>query len=405
MSQASPTTLVSFLGRARLDPKTGYQVAHYRFADGTTKETPFFGLDLLEVAQPDRLVVLGTSGSTWDVLIEQCAVDGEEEELRLRLIEAASEQRVDASLLAAVEPLVERALGVRCLLRLIDYGRDEQGQARILETIAEAVPRGRVVIDLTHGFRHLAAIGALSAFFLERVRGLRVEGLYYGALDMREQGVTPVVRLDGLMTIEHWLDALSRFDQNGDYGLFAPLLERDGVPADKVRCLVEAAFFERTLNLADARRRILTFLPVLDTPLNGVSALFRPALAEQLDWVRAAGLMAYQHRLARFYLRQGDYVRAAILGFEAVITRECDRRKFGQHDHQQDRKPAEDAFEAEIRAGEHPRAVAEGYWMLKNLRNALAHGNPASLIHVRQIVVNPQRLPGALNDALQRVLG
>ena len=129
------------------------------------------------------------------------------------------------------------------------------------------------------------------------------------------------------------------------------MLESDGAPADKVRCLVEAAFFERSLNLADARRRILTFLPVLDAPLQGVSALFQSALAERLAWVREAGLMDYQHHLAQFYLRQGDYVRAAILGFEAVITRECDRRKFGHHDHQQDRKPAEEAFEAEIRAG------------------------------------------------------
>jgi hypothetical protein len=112
------------------------------------------------------------------------------------------------------------------------------GQARILETIAEAVPQGRVILDLTHGFRHLAAIGASSAFF-----------------------------------------------------------------------------------------------------------------------------------------------------------------------HQQDRKPAEEAFEAEIRAREHPRAVADGYWMLKNLRNALAHGNPSKSDDVRQIIANPKRLPVELDKAMQRVLG
>jgi len=398
------TTLVSFLGRARQDPKTGYRMARYRFADGRREDTPFFGLGLLKVIRPDRLVLLGTAGSMWDVLIEQFAAEGEDEELRLRLFDATSNGSVDAPLLAEVTPLVERALGVPCLLRLIDYGRDAEGQARILETIADAVPSGQVSIDLTHGFRHLAAIGSLSAFFLERVRGLRVAGIYYGALDMTTQGETPVVRLDGLMTIERWLDALSRFDQNGDYGLFAPLLEQDGAPTDKVRCLVEAAFFERSLNLADARRRILTFLPVLDEPLNGVSGLFRAALAERLAWVREAGLMDYQRRLARFYLRQSDFVRAAILGFEAVITRECDRRKFGHQDHHQDRKPAEEAFEADIRAGKQPRAVGEGYWMLKNLRNALAHGNPASLEPVRQIVANPQRLPQELEKAMDRVL-
>lgn len=213
-----------------------------------------------------------------------------------------------------------------------------------------------------------------------------------------------MLRLDGLLAIERWLDALSRFDQNGDYSLFAPLLHNDGVPSDKVRSLEEAAFFERTLNLSDARRRILTFLPVLDEPLAGVSGLFRSALAKRLDWVRAMGLMAYQQRLARFYLRQGDYVRAAIPGFEAVITRECDRRKYGQQDHQKDRKPAEEELEKEIKAGEHPQSVRDGYWMLKNLRNALAHGNPADYAHVRQIIVNPERLPLELQLAMDRIL-
>ena len=103
-------------------------------------------------------------------------------------------------------------------------------------------------------------------------------------------------------------------------------------------------------------------------------------------------------------VREGDYVRAAILGFEAVITRECDRRKYGHQDHQKDRKPAEEAFEAEIRAGDHPRSVGDGYWMLKNLRNALAHGNPAALEPVRQIVASPERLPLELQQAMDRAL-
>jgi len=397
-------TLVSFLGRASKDPKTGYQTANYQFPDGTVLTTPFFGLALLEQLHPERLVLFGTSGSMWYVLTERLAVEGQDEELRLRLIEAATGNAVDNALLDAVTPLVERALGLPCALRLIDYGRDAAGQARILNAIAETVPTGRVTIDLTHGFRHLAAIGLLSAFFLERVRGLEIEGIYYGALEMTENSRTPVVRLDGLLAITRWIDALNRFDQNGDYGLFAPLLKDDGVPADKADCLVDAGFFERTMNLSDARRRILSFLPVLDQPLNGVSELFHAALAERLSWVRGASLMEHQQRLARFYLNQGDYLRGAILGFEAVVTRECERRGLDPQNFKQGRDPAAADFEAEIRAGKHTDAVREGYWLLKDLRNALAHGNPASRDDVRKIVSTPDRLPRELRRALDRLL-
>lgn len=42
--------------------------------------------------------------------------------------------------------------------------------------------------------------------------------------------------------------------------------------------------------------------------------------------------------------------------------------------------------------------------MLKNLRNALAHGNPASDPRVRQIVASRERLPAELRRAIDRLL-
>lgn len=87
----------------------------------------------------------------WDLLVEHLATAGQEKELRLRLIEEATNGRVGAELLADVTPLVERALGLPCDLRLIEYGRDAAGQIAILEAIARVVPEGRVALDLTHG--------------------------------------------------------------------------------------------------------------------------------------------------------------------------------------------------------------------------------------------------------------
>jgi CRISPR-associated Csx2 family protein len=86
------------------------------------------------------------------------------------------------------------------------------------------VPRGELSFDLTHGFRHLGMLGMLSAFMLERIGRLRVRSLWYGALDMTEDGATPVLRLDGLYAIQRWVTALEHFDASGDYGVFAPLL-------------------------------------------------------------------------------------------------------------------------------------------------------------------------------------
>ena len=398
------TTLVSFLGRARQDPKTGYRQARYRFPGGQERTTAFFGIALREVLSPDKLVLLGTSGSMWDFLVEHLATEGQEEELRLRLIEAAMDERVNPELLVEVTPTVERALGLPCVLRLIEYGRDAAEQIAILDAIAKAVPKGRVVLDLTHGFRHLAALGLLSGFFLERIAHLDIDGLYYGANDMRQEGITPVIRLDGLLAVQRWIDALDRFDQNGDYGVFALLLEADGVPADKVRCLARAAYFERTMNLSDARNQIQSFLPSLDAPLPGAAGLFQDALRQRLAWSRGGGLFDHQARLARFYLDSDDYLRAAIFAFEAVITRECGERDLNVHDWEHGRGPATEILEAEFKANLHPENIRHAYWMLKNVRNGLAHGNPATIEHYRRIIADPKRLTKELDGAMKQML-
>ena len=52
------TTLISFLGKTRPDPATGYQRARYRFDDGQTVQTAFFGSALMQQLRPDRTLLL-----------------------------------------------------------------------------------------------------------------------------------------------------------------------------------------------------------------------------------------------------------------------------------------------------------------------------------------------------------
>ncbi|HCX34720.1 MAG TPA: TIGR02221 family CRISPR-associated protein [Rhodocyclaceae bacterium] len=391
--------LVTFLGKGRENPETGYRETTYRFADGTERHTPFFGLALSEHLNPATLVILGTRGSQWGVLVEHLAAQGEEEEARLALLESETRMGVDQALLDRLAPLMSRAVGRKVLPRLIPYGRTEAEQRRILDAIAETVPAGQVSFDLTHGFRHLGMLGLLSAFMLERIRKLTVSGLWYGALDMTEGGITPVLRLDGLAAVKRWVGALDRFDATGDYGVFAPLLVQDGVAHDMAHCLEAAAFHERTFNLADARRKLQTFLPALDDSLPGASGLFQARLRERLAWVTEPDLFAWQRRLAYQYLDRRDFVRSTVFAWEAVVTKECLGRGLDAAKFKEGREPAIEALEAEIQAGEHPDWKRAAYWMLKNLRNALAHGNAPAYEHYRK----PLRSAEALHEELERV--
>lgn len=398
-----PRTLVTFLGKGRDNPLTGYRKARYRFQD-TERETAFFGLALAEYLNPDHLVILGTSGSQWDLLVESVAADARREMDRMELTAAVTAGSVTQELLDRIREFLCASLKRDVMPCLIPHGKDAAEQAGILERVAGTVPKGSVSFDLTHGYRHLGMVGFLSAFMLERIGKLKVEGLWYGALDMTREGVTPVLRLDGLARLQAWIDALDRFAANGDYAVFAPLLEEDGVSRDRTGALRMAAYYESIHNVPDALRELKTFLPVLEGQLPGASGLFQKRLQERLNWVQAASLEQHQRRLAFQHLNRGDYVRAAIFGWEAVITRECLQRNLNPEDYRDGRAEAEEMFESEIQQDLHEDWKRRAYWTLKNLRNALAHGVTARNGRYRELLQDPARLRRELQVCLQRLL-
>lgn len=361
-------TLVTFLGRGKENKDTGYRETTYEFPNGSKERTAFFGLALAKKQIcPDCVVILGTSGSQWSVLVENFAVKDEEEEARLKLIDAEIGQKVKQDMLDRIAGLMSKAVGIRVVPCLIPFGKSESEQYEILNIIAEKVPEGTVSLDLTHGFRHFGMIGFLSAFMLEYVHKLVVSDLWYGALDMTSKsGITPVLKLDGLDRVKQWINALERFDATGDYSVFTPLLIADGV-AD-AECLKDAAFYERTHNLSKAMGKIHTVLPKLKNPLLGAAGLFQDQLCKRLAWVNLGSLSKKQRTLANQYLDRRDYVRAATFGWEALITLQCETQGYDLKDPNK-RQEAREEFRNSLTLDQQKK-----FDSLNQIRNALAHG-------------------------------
>ncbi len=399
------TTLITILGKGRDNTQTGYREATYQFNDLTQLKTPFFGLALAEHLKPKTLVILGTAGSMWGVLIEHFAGHDHNETLRLELMDAESQGAVTQGLLDRVTPLLQESIAHEVVLRLIPNGKSDEEQIGILQVIADTLGRQQtnIHLDITHGFRHLAIIGFLSAAMLERLRAqLSVEALWYGALDMTQNNLTPVIRLDGLNAVQHWVSALDRFDASGDYSVFAHLLEADGLPADKARCLVDAAFYETTTQIPNAARSLRTLLPELDAPLRGASGLFQAQLKQRLQWVRKDDLAEQQRLLALRALGRGDYLRTAILGLESLLSKQAKQAKTNPYSFD-DRRQADEQLMQDGKNGHLPEWLKQAYWNLKNLRNSMAHGTPPNISYLEELIKNPERLHKELEATLGRL--
>ena len=402
-------SLITFLGRTRPDPKSrrkGYRDAIYQFCPRSDPvKSANFGVALANhlKGRLDEVVILGTNASDWSVLVGNLADDDEEVRLGLDLEEAEQQGAVEQGMLDKVTRIIKRGFRTQVVPRLIPAGESDDEQLKILEQIAASVKDGDVSIDVTHGLRYFGMIGLLSAQMLERVRqGVRVRDIWYGALDLTRQQRTPVLRLEGLTHTQRWIDALGRFDATGDYGVFADLLVCDGVPRDKARCLERAAFFERTLNLADAIKQLRKFRPVLDSPLAGASELFRTRLLERLRWCESPDLAERQKQLAIEHLRRRDYLRAAIFGLEAHITCRCRAMGVKEYPPYEDWKRARDELDA-CYEKRHREYEDTSYYVLKDIRNALAHSAPSIARRFESVLRDQDQLRRKLDWAISQI--
>lgn len=387
------TTLISFLGKGRSDSKTGYRPARYRFDAGFVREVPYFGLALTEYLQPERLVLVGTTGSMWDVFFEQ---QGADDGAVLPLFDAVATNSVDDTLLRDCEAHLSNKLGIATTCLLIPYARDIPEQSALLGRLAETVSVGeRVDIDVTHGFRHLPMLALVAARYLAHVRRVEVRELYYGALEMTPAGdETPVLRLSGMLQMLDWVEALACYEKDGDYSTFSELLAADGMDSQRADLLSQAAFFERTGNPVKAKEKISSVFESVNAHQGALGGLFRDELAERIRWHRGSRREDWELALADAYLDRHDYLRATTYLYEAFITRAVFKHKLDPNDFRQ----REEAYDKERKTN--PEAKD-----LEYLRNAMAHGVRSGNDQITRALASPRDLETRFRQLRKRLFG
>lgn len=372
-------TLISLLGKSKLDAQTGYRTAKYRFSDGITREVPFFGLGLMDCIKPAKLILAGTSGSMWDVFFDHQKTG---DEALLPLIDAVASESVTPDMLAIHEQRLSGKFGIPVQCILISYARDASEQAAVLTRLAEAVQPGEnIVLDITHGFRHLPMLALVAARYLTHVRRVSVKDVYYGALEMTQDGQTPVLNLGGMLQMLDWVEALAVYDKSGDYGVFSGLLQADGMQPARAQMLAQAAYFERSNNPVQARQNLMGAFNPVQAHQGTLGRLFSEPLARNIEWIRHGDRADWELALADRYLARKDYLRAATYLFEGFVSRAV-RQQSGDITRFDDREAARKLAQQDL-----PDAKR-----LARLRNALAHGVRPSDPEIKRLLQDEQTL-------------
>ncbi|HIE08950.1 MAG TPA: TIGR02221 family CRISPR-associated protein [Armatimonadetes bacterium] len=384
---------VSFIGVGRLseDPsKRGYLRTVYQFPDGSREEATFFGAAFLRWLErknlkPQRWLVMGTSRSMWDALYGVLPSEAQERlldengDLWQEVFQAKEEGKANQAIIDRWEAVLRGYLhNLDLRLRVVGAAESEDSQMRMWQELASAVEEGaRVFLDITHGFRHQPALAAFMMIFLRWLKGIEDFELFYGAFEMAKgkDAPCPVIHLSLCNLLARAAEAMAIFRTTGNFAPLADILPLDRKVKEKV---MEVAYAEETNQQArSTAKEVLRTLDNLE--VDPVRAAVADVLRETLEWAKQEGLSQRMMRKAKFALEHGQYLKAIILLYEALLVKGCQLYRTGDSMTWKARRAALQCLKERLQ----PEDV-KVLCRIESLRNAVVHGGRGQKAEIQQ---------------------
>lgn len=148
-----------------------------------------------------------------------------------------------------------KELGVARITRvIIQEVMSSEGQWQWFEEILQHVRQGdRLTVDLTHGYRAIPIVFSAAVNFLQKARGVQLEGVYYGAYE-KNRDLSPIVDMKDFFVIDEWAEAISRLVEDADARMVARMGRE--APAFQTRTLSSGELIASFEQLTDAIRNV-----------------------------------------------------------------------------------------------------------------------------------------------------
>ncbi len=372
-------TVISFLGRTSRTPagELSYREATYRFADGHRETTRVFVVALFHWLKkqnrpPNRLVVAGTATSMWQCLEDLIAVNEGEMDLLIRIQEGSASSGVSERDLKELAGHLTRSLGVEVRLLVIGSCQTEEEQLEVVGRLADSVAwDSHLVVDVTHGYRHLPLLGVAAAQFLERARNCRIDAVYYGMAEV-EGSEKPVVDLKGLTRILDVGEALATWRDSGSFRSLASPLVQEIPEFPHLAFLLDTFQMERAHEVI---QRVRGRLMVSNSSLVRVA---RRDIERILQGISDSPTLAVRQLSQAGHQLKGGDLRGAVLSLYEALSSYAEEQfpdpGFEERGDPNRRTFALDSLREGMNKGEREKMKS-----LRMVRNILAHGRSSAL--------------------------
>ena len=262
------TTLITTIGTGKRNEKSGeweYQQAIYQYKDEKPVTTSYIGQAILKSQfdqDIDRLIVLGTRSSGWANLLSGFGLENDADctELwtDLKLTEEASRKnselpgitdskrkRLQAVLAGKLGPL---KIKLKFLPMAVNDAQLWNTLSIVQRIIADLPVDERIIIDVTHGLRHVQVFLASALGIVrqlpptDRRKDIR---FVYGALGQGRGGTSPILDLSMISKKHDWSMAVNSYLSHGDSEKLSGLIGQfDHEKAKNLAETVETLSFE-----------------------------------------------------------------------------------------------------------------------------------------------------------------
>ncbi len=397
----------------------GYRQANYYLVgnDDRVYTTPFVGEALVHLLpqQFTRVYVFGTSGSMWEVLLAHCLqrTDLGKDSFWIEMYHALARKVRDQSLKAGdsyfrwVGQALQRLFQLPVECYLIELGRNAEEIWRTFGTLMSLdIPAGKLSIDITHGLRNQPFFLYLTLLYYQALlRNVEIESIYYGALELTQDGKTPIFNLRELLEMTRWILAVYSFMNYGDARPVIELFPRE-ISSDALETLKQAALrFTSNLqvNLLGRMREYSRDLlaaydeaktdPRFPRPLKFLERAFLelPLELEQKGVSKWRAIL----KIARYHWEHNRPGLSILALWEAVVERLGALYEMNPDKADSYQKIGEMIVSAQPRADIDPplQQLIEHLQELKQIRNLVAHADQERMLEIDAFL---QRYPTVL---------
>ena len=330
--------LISSLGKGI---KGGnYNVAKYKMGeDEHVYESNSIAKVLTEHLKIDKLFLLGTSGSAWDMIADNF---NSSEEISLPLMEKVEHSQVLQDDLLGLDKVLDDHLGTNGSKSwIIEYGVDENelwnNFSILLEMSRSFEPGDEIYLDITHAFRSLPMMSFVMTEFASQVSDIpfKLSGIYYGMFEYSKdpqnklQGVTPIVDISIIYELHQWIRAIDAMKKYGNLDPLVKLLETSDNEDLKS---VEKVFVQlnnniKLANLASLKQFVSNASKKIKSLQNSNNKIIKLLAKDIVDFVERLDkeeMSAFQYELAKWFCDNKQYALSYMALAESIMTKNAE---------------------------------------------------------------------------------